>query len=245
MKYIIVFLLLIFSLKLFAGTIDPNNDDSKYLEYAKDFHYIGQIGGLDDKNMEYLASCVVIKPHYILTAAHVVHDAKTCNVMFGSKNYKISKIICNENYKSNKVGFYDIAIGYSEEKIELNFYPQLYSTEDEVGKVCCISGYGFTGNFNTGAIKSDNKRRAGSNIIEAIDRHLLICDASMALGKTSLEFLIASGDSGGGLFIDGKLAGINSCIMAVNGSPKSDYRTESGHTRISINIDWILENTKD
>jgi hypothetical protein len=67
----------------------------------------------------------------------------------------------------------------------------------------------------------------------------------MALGKTSLEFLIASGDSGGGLFIDGKLAGINSCIMAVNGSPKSDYRTESGHTRISINLDWILENTKE
>jgi hypothetical protein len=62
------------------------------------------------------------------------------------------------------------------------------------------------------------------------------------MSKTELEFLIASGDSGGGLFIDNKLAGINSCVMAVDKKPDSTYNDESGHTRISKFIGWIKEN---
>jgi hypothetical protein len=111
--------------------------------------------------------------------------------------------------------------------------------------VCSISGYGVTGTFVTGGIKIDGKKRAGSNIINHVDRDLLVCDPSPRSHNsriTELEFLIASGDSGGGLFIDGKLAGINSCVMRVGGSPKSTYNEESGHTRISKFISWIKEN---
>ena len=56
---------------------------------------------------------------------------------------------------------------------------------------------------------------------------------------TELEFLIGSGDSGGGLFLDGKLAGINSCVLAIDKKPNSTYSDESGHTRVSKYIDWI------
>jgi secreted trypsin-like serine protease len=59
-----------------------------------------------------------------------------------------------------------------------------------------------------------------------------------------LEFLIASGDSGGGLFIDNKLAGIHSCVMTVGKNPQSKYGEESGHTRISNFIEWIEDNRK-
>jgi hypothetical protein len=86
---------------------------------------------------------------------------------------------------------------------------------------------------------SDGKKRGGSNIIDKIDRELLVCTPSRAYNKTELEFLIGSGDSGGGLFIDGKLAGINSCVMATDGKPNSTYSDESGHTRISKYINWI------
>jgi hypothetical protein len=54
-----------------------------------------------------------------------------------------------------------------------------------------------------------------------------------------MEFLIASGDSGGGLFIDQKLAGINSCVMTTDGHTDSNHNDESGHTRISQHINWI------
>jgi hypothetical protein len=245
MKLIVIILISVLSSVVWAGTIDPRTDDNKYLEYAQDFIYIGQILGVNSENLEYMASGVVIKPNFILTAAHVVDSIKTCKIKVGDKEFPITKIMYQKEYSQNKVGYYDIAIGYSEERIELNFYPELYSKKDEVGKLCCMAGFGFTGTFNTGAVKSDNRRRAGSNIVDYIDRHLLICSPSISNNRTSLEFLIASGDSGGGLFIDGKLAGINSCVMAANGSPKSDYKTESGHTRISESLEWILENTKD
>ena len=86
---------------------------------------------------------------------------------------------------------------------------------------------------------SDSKKRGGSNKVRYIDKHLLICDLTDEY--TPIEFLIASGDSGGGLFIDKKLAGINSCVMTVGKKPNSAYGSESGHTRISKHLQWITE----
>jgi hypothetical protein len=229
---------------LSAGTIDPNIPDQKYIEYGQSFKYVVPLCGKTLDNTDYCASAVVIKPKFILTAAHVIKDATTGIITINNKKFKIEYFTYPKEYDSNKFGRYDIAIGKLEEPIELDFYPPLYKDTDESGKVCCISGFGLTGTFNTGAITSDNQRRAGSNIIDGIDRDLLICSPSRNKMKTSLEFIIASGDSGGGLFIDGKLAGINSCVIA-DKSPKSDYLTESGHTRISKYVDWIEENTEE
>jgi hypothetical protein len=242
LKILFMLLLLIASI-VNAGTIDPEVPDHKYTEYAKDFNYVVSLcgKGSDDKN--YCASAVVIKPFYILTAAHVIKDARSGTIVVDNKKYDIEYFNYPNEYEDNKFGQYDIAIGKLKDSVQLEFYPPLYKDRDEAGKICCISGFGLTGTFNTGAIISDNKRRAGSNIIDHIDRHLLICSPSKSKMKTSLEFLIAVGDSGGGLFIDGKLAGINSCVIA-DKAPRSDYLTESGHTRISNFIEWIEENTK-
>jgi hypothetical protein len=77
-------------------------------------------------------------------------------------------------------------------------------------------------------------------MVDGIFNHMLICSLKHGQ-KTSLEFLISHGDSGGGLFIDSKLAGINSCVFAEDKSLNSDINDESGHTRISINKKWIDE----
>lgn len=228
---------------IMAGTIDPNVPDYKYIEYGKDFHYIGKIcGSYNDKSL-FCASAVVIKKNYILTAAHVVKNANTCVLKIKDKEFIVDKFIIPEDYDSDKYGTNDIAIGYINENIQLDFYPELYDKSDELGKLCSISGYGITGDFNTGADKSDNIRRAGSNVVEEIDRQLLICRPSKPSDnrRTSLEFLISSGDSGGGLFIGNRLAGINSCVSGIGKkSLNSTYSTESGHTRISVHREWIL-----
>ena len=228
-----------------GGTIDPNVSDQQYLEYAKDFVYVGQLQGQTKTDSTFYASAVAIDDDHILTAAHVIQDSKSCSFILNNKKYTITEFVYPKEFNSDDTfGYYDIALGYNEEKFKLTFYPELYSDDDEIGKVCCISGFGFTGTFNSGAIRSDNKKRAGSNIVDYIDKHLLICSPTIGKGKTSLEFIIASGDSGGGLFIDNKLAGINSCVLAIGQKPKSDYATECGHTRISMYIDWIKKHLR-
>jgi len=243
-----LFCFVIFS-SLYAGTIDPNTPDSKYIEYGKQFNYVGSLCGSYDNGDLFCASAVAIDDHHILTAAHVVDGAKICIFSLEELPYKINSIIVHEDFGKKKhildFSRSDIAICYSEKPFKLKFYPSLYETSDEELKLSCIAGYGFTGNFIGGATKHDGIKRAGSNFIDGIrNDNLLICSPSKRsdINYTSLEFLIASGDSGGGLFIDNKLAGINSCIIATASIPKSKYNEESGHTRISKFIEWIKEN---
>jgi hypothetical protein len=54
-----------------------------------------------------------------------------------------------------------------------------------------------------------------------------------------LEYQLAPGDSGGGLFIDGRVAGVNSFISATDGNTDADYGDLSYTVRVSSHIDWI------
>jgi hypothetical protein len=234
---------IIFSNNILAGTIDPKTEDLKYIEFGKKFNYVYQICGSYDDGSLFCASAVAIDPHWVLTAAHVVNGAKICIVHQNDKAFLVHKIISHENFHKGKFGNCDIALCYLDEDLGLDFYPELYDTNDEVGKTCTISGYGFTGTFATGAKLSDGNKRAGSNKIDYIDKDLLICTPSL-LNKTELEFIIANGDSGGGLFIGNKLAGINSCVLAIDKIPDSTYSDEGGHTRISKFIPWITQAIK-
>lgn len=235
---------LILSTSLFAGTRDPFTPDEKYIEYGAKFKCVLSLCGVNNDDTMFCGSCVAISPKIILTAAHVVKSAKHGGVSTeNGEVVLIEKFICHKDYDGS-VGNGDIAICLLKEKLNLDFYPKLYEDEDEVGKLCSMSGYGLTGTFITGQILSDGKKRAGSNKIDSIYENLLICSPSKPgiPGITTLEFIICSGDSGGGLFIDGKLAGINSCVLADGRIPCSIYGDESGHTRISKYASWILEN---
>jgi hypothetical protein len=241
------FFLCFFLLNICAvgGTIDPKTPDSKYIEYGSKFKCIAKLCGEYNDNTLFCGSAVVIKKNIILTAAHVVENYKKCIVTVNDKDYKIKKFIWPKDFNKEIYGSNDIAIGFIEGNIELDSYPDLYSETDESDKICSISGYGVTGTFVDGALKHDGKRRAGTNTIDYIEKGVLVCSPSKPedKNKTDLEFLIACGDSGGGLFIDTKLAGINSYVSNIGkDSPKSTYKTESCHIRISDHRNWILEN---
>lgn len=225
---------------ILGGTIDPAVSDQKHIDYGNEFTYVGKICGIDNDGTKFCGSGVAIDDHFVLTAAHVVKDSKSSVFILDTGTFSLSYMIAHHDFES-KFGIADIAIGYSDKPFKLKFYPELYENNDEEGKLCCIAGYGLTGTFQTGAKISDNKRRAGSNYIDYISDDMLVCSVKrIDKRKTSLEFLIASGDSGGGLFIDNKLAGINSCVMSIGKTPPSSkYEEESGHTRISKFIPWI------
>ena len=238
MKYIITILLFLATTVLHAGTIDQKNSDNKYVEYGNKHKCVVEIGGTYDKDTKFRASAVVFKPDWILTAAHIIQNAKNCFVKNGDDIIPITHLSHPTEYDEKNFGFYDIAIGKLDKEIKLDFYPELYTKDDENNKTCSISGFGLTGPFQISATRtSDGKRRAGTNNINRIENHILICNLTDK--HTGLEFLICHGDSGGGLFIDQKLAGINSCIFSDGKILNADMNDESGHTRISTFIDWI------
>ena len=230
----------------YAGTTDPSVPDYKYRKYGDQYGCVVKIKGKLLRNNkevaehDFSASAVAINSHWVLTAAHVVDNTRDVSISVNGRDLPMKKVIVKKEFDEFKLGFNDIAMCYSEDDIGLDFYPELYEGRDEVGKIAGICGYGMYGTFSTGAVNSDGKKRAGSNIVEKIERNCLIC-SNVGGQKTNMEFIIASGDSGGGLFIDGKLAGINSFVMAADGKSNSDYGDECAHTRVSEYIGWIME----
>ena len=249
-KFLIFCLVWIFCLNtnISAGTIDPNNADSEYLEFAhqEQFDCVRPLLSKKDDKITSTSSCVVIKPKAVLTAAHIfsiVPKDHTFYILLNNKIYLVEEVICHKLFKANKIGFYDIALCKTSEPIEPMGFPELYKERKEHLKDVCICGYGLTGTFDTGSKIADGKKRAGTNLVEGIRNHSLICSPSYSQ-SSNLEFLISHGDSGGGLFIDNKLAGINSYVYANDGNANSSRKDKAGHTRVSLFLDWIKQNTE-
>lgn len=238
--------LLAIAIMAIAGTIDPRKSDEKHLQYGAKFHCVARIECRNvTERWKQAASCVIISPRHALTAAHVVKNCDEIAVLCddGSRHEVVKVIECPDfKEQKNKTG--DLAVCVVKQEFSLDFYPALHGLLDEPGQVASIAGYGLTGTFETGARVSDGKKRAGSNVIDRAERDLLICSID-GHRRTELEFLIASGDSGGGLFLGNELAGINSFLMVAGRSPSSKYGEESAHTRISVHKDWIEEAMRD
>jgi hypothetical protein len=232
-----------------AGTRDPNTPDSKYVEFGQQFPSVVRyraLGEVTDKDtgktrpaLQY-GSAVIIRPHWVLTAAHVVEGAMVHAVLRDNDDvYILNDVIVPKEFTGNNIGFYDLALCYSPKDFALDFYPALYKKPDELGKPITIAGYGLTGTFHTGCTLSDGKKRAGHNAVEGTERGVLVCKPNAGPNRFPLEYMIAPGDSGGGMFIGNELAGINSFLMASDKNPDGTYGDESAFTRVSLYANWV------
>lgn len=250
MRYLILSLIVLLGLSSPAtsGTRDPNTPDSEHLAYGAKHECViqvkGKMGFINKKGekLEVTASGsgVIITKRYILTAAHVVQKTTDPYIILNGKKIKIEWVVIPNKYKEENTGPYDIALCRLHEDAIIDFYPELYGKDDELGKLCSVAGWGMHGTWTTGTIYDDNKRRAGSNHVDLIMFHgMMVCSVQGTKSQTSLEYLIGHGDSGGGLFIDKKLAGIHSCIYTGDGNLNSSYKDYSAHTRVSLHKPWI------
>jgi hypothetical protein len=231
------------------GTRDPNIPDQRYLDYGKKFKSVVRFRALGKDKARQYSSAVVIRPHWILTAAHVVKDTDAHTVLMNDDKefYPLEYVLPHAGFdNADGFGYHDIALGYSEKDFGLEFYTPLYTGTNETGRLATLAGAGLHGTFYTGHTGVDTQRRAGSNYIERAEKSILICNPSRNASdnKSPLEFFIAPGDSGGGLFIGNELAGIHSFVMATGRPPKSQYGEESGHTRVSLYADWVESEIK-
>ena len=236
--------LLLMSGTVFGGTRDPKIADQHYVEYGKKFKSVVRIRAVGKAGEKHYASAVLIKPHWALTAGHILHETTAPHILMDNdtRQLPLQTVIIHKGFTEDPIkGFPDLAVVYSAQDFGLDFYTPLYKQKDEEGKVATLAGCGLNGTFETGHAFSDVLRRAGSNRVERASDSVLFCTPSRDAsdGKTSMEFLIAPGDSGGGLFIGNELAGIHSFISRPGSAPNSKYGEESGHTRISLYADWV------
>lgn len=235
--------------ELAAGTRDPHTPDAKYVEFGQQFPMVQRFRAVavvpDPKQpdqpkiqLQY-GSAVIIRPHWVLTAAHMAQNTADHTLLKDEQEYPLPHVVWPKDYKEENVGFADIALCYSPTEFKLAFYPALYRDENEVGKAVTIAGYGITGTFLTGCTVSDGKKRAGHNTLEYFDRGVVVCQPRKGAARLPLEFMLAPGDSGGGMFIGNELAGINSFVMAADGNPNGTYGDESAFTRVSLYADWV------
>jgi len=238
-----------------AITYRSDVSDSKILDWGTKHQCVLRIQGKGcTTSFMCSGSCVVIDPHIVITAAHVMDDMDGAYVIDNEgKHHDIEAAVVPDGWSINKYGIKDISIAYVKDPIKLEFYPGLYTEEDEVGKVCSIAGWGRHGTLQNGygtVRHKEWKRRAGSNIVDKYDRDLLSISPTKKHSKadrlTTLEAIISPGDSGGGMFIDGKVAGIHSVLITDHhGMPlNGKYHCYSGSTRISKYHKWITSNAE-
>jgi len=144
---------------------------------------------------------------------------------------------------------------------------EFYTDTDEIGQVGMIVGFGQSGTGTDGEAEEDDRgtKRAGENTWDTLgstynpgwSSDIMMADFdSPPLTPTAKhwlpgsrspldhEYLAASGDSGGGVFLsDGqgnqKLAGITSFVAAADGTYDSSYGDAMGAIRISSHLAWL------
>lgn len=143
-------------------------------------------------------------------------------------------------------------------------------TGGEAGQVGTFVGYGWTGNGVQGSVYGDGERRYGYNLVDfywtwsgtavqslafdfdnglaannAFGRCINVSLANLGMGG-GLEAMTAPGDSGGPVFIAGRLAGVSSWIGScgpdggdINNRLDSSFGEFGGSARLFEHYQWV------
>jgi len=255
-----------------AGMILDGVSDSLYTAHGAQFAAVGKVGG---------ASGVLIAPNWVLTAGHVV----PANFTVGGNTYAMAESIKHPQFLANgndiNYGFDIALIRLAANVVGIAPIP-IYQGTNELGATISMVGYGATGVGSTGVTANPGTLRGGTNTMEEFysfddgpsgqvgaANAVLLTDFDAptsfdATGKfntlgtsatTSLEYQLASGDSGGGAFIQegGQwyVAGIHSFVDSQRnwtGKPGDSsllfgYGAVSGMTRVSSFQNFIQTHT--
>jgi secreted trypsin-like serine protease len=244
-------------MQVLSGTIRDDRDPRLYLDLAAQPQY-ASVGRIDSTttNGELIGSGTLIAPQFVLTAAHMVDNLSSLRFSLGGTIYAATNWVANPNWNGNLTAGYDLAV------VELNAAVTgvaaavRYTGSSELNSVGTFVGFGRTGTGLTGATAFDGLARAGTNVLDGLyanNPRILTADFDSPHGNgassqgsatpTNLEYMIAPGDSGGGLFIDtpagAELAGVNSFGAAFDGRFDASYGDVSGDIRISLFNSWI------
>ena len=226
-----------------AGTIEDTIDDARYRAYGDTFAaYTCRVIGVEVAGNAAHASCVLISPHWAITAAHVVHDMTRAEVVTATSRHRVDRVFVHQSW-TGAYAEHDIALLHVAEPFGLGRYPPLTDGSERPGDVATAAGWGVTGRLSSGLQEGSAGLRAGTQRLTGTEASVWVC--KIARTGTPLPLCIAPGDSGGGLWAraaDGstRLVGINSCVTRYGGGkPRHMAGEESCHTRVALYLDWI------
>lgn len=240
-----------------ASTIRHDVADIFYLEKGAEF---SAVGGLSGRGLS--GSGVYVGSNWVLTAGHVAFSKSGGVFELDGVDYSIAESVVHPDYRfgsnAHDIGLVRIT-GIATDNAGVPI--RVFENDSEMfGLEVAWVGLGRGGDGVSGEAGVPGTLRGFTNTIDGYgdavgltstsfisdfdspeeDENSLINIGSSALA-TSLEGNVATGDSGGGIFLDGDLVGIISYQGAFDGSFDGSYGDLSGSTRLSLYGDWISE----
>ncbi len=239
-----------------AGIIPPSNSDSDYTDLANESRF-APVGEIIINGGSSQASGTVINNNFVLTSAHVLDGANSVTFSVDGSSYTTTEWIIHHQWTGNFSNGHDIALVKFAGGLGGASVANLWTGGTSLTGMEGINvGFGKSGTAVTGAVNQSGTKRAGKNNIDLYSGGQLYqdfddlnnADGINFLGTSNqlgLEYLIAGGDSGGGLFIESGgttyLAGIHSYVADNNGN--NFYNDITISTSVSDYSSWISSNT--